>query len=352
MQRITWKDSLGVVKNWPRWKRYAFVALASPTLLVSLGTLAFYANLHRTASAMSVDSFPHYPQPTPPQRLMVIAPHCDDETLGAGGLIAQARQQGIPVQVVFLTNGDAFPAACALVSRRLPTRATDYVHLGELRQKEALKAVEKLGVGPESVTFLGYPDQGLKRLWEDSWTPEIPYRSPFTNRNSTPRGPYCGRQLLTDLKQQLAQFQPTDVYVTHPADDHLDHSTAATFTEAALAALPRKDIHLHYYLIHRGDWPLPQGYSPQSSLMPPAGFNQADTRWFSLVLDQEARAAKERALSQYPSQLEPCSRQLRSFLRANEIFGELVVPTIGREQPGKARDAQGDDVVRFARAPG
>ena len=65
MQRITWKDSLGVVKNWPRWKRYAFVALASPTLLVSLGSLAFYANLHRAASAMSVDSFPHYPLPAP-----------------------------------------------------------------------------------------------------------------------------------------------------------------------------------------------------------------------------------------------------------------------------------------------
>ena len=85
------------VKRLPRWKRFALLALVSPTLLAALVSLGFYANLHRTAQAMSGTSLPKLPALTKTQRLLVIAPHCDDETLGAGGLITQARQSGIPV---------------------------------------------------------------------------------------------------------------------------------------------------------------------------------------------------------------------------------------------------------------
>lgn len=40
------------------------------------------------------------------QRLMIFAPHCDDEVLGSGGLIQKAIQAGIDVQVVLETNSD------------------------------------------------------------------------------------------------------------------------------------------------------------------------------------------------------------------------------------------------------
>src|ERR1051325_3837894 len=40
------------------------------------------------------------------QRVLVIAPHPDDETIGAGGLIQQALAQGSLVKVVVVTNGD------------------------------------------------------------------------------------------------------------------------------------------------------------------------------------------------------------------------------------------------------
>ena len=39
--------------------------------------------------------------------LMVIIPHEDDEINLAGSLIYGARQEGVPVKCVFLTNGDA-----------------------------------------------------------------------------------------------------------------------------------------------------------------------------------------------------------------------------------------------------
>ena len=40
------------------------------------------------------------------QRLLVIAPHADDEVLGCGGLIRKVKRQGGEVYVMFLTVGD------------------------------------------------------------------------------------------------------------------------------------------------------------------------------------------------------------------------------------------------------
>lgn len=44
------------------------------------------------------------------QRLVVVAPHPDDEVLGCGGLIAAARAAGMPVLIIALTDGEqAYP---------------------------------------------------------------------------------------------------------------------------------------------------------------------------------------------------------------------------------------------------
>src|SRR5262249_6702771 len=45
----------------------------------------------------------------PHTRLMVFAPHPDDETLAAGGLIQHVVAKQGTVRVVFLTNGDGYP---------------------------------------------------------------------------------------------------------------------------------------------------------------------------------------------------------------------------------------------------
>ena len=40
-------------------------------------------------------------------RVLVLAPHPDDEVLGAGGVIQQAVAQKLPIKIVFLTYGDS-----------------------------------------------------------------------------------------------------------------------------------------------------------------------------------------------------------------------------------------------------
>ncbi len=57
-------------------------------------------------------------------RLLILAPHCDDETLGSAGLILAAERAGIQVRVVIATNGDGYFFATAQDFRKVyPRRA-------------------------------------------------------------------------------------------------------------------------------------------------------------------------------------------------------------------------------------
>ena len=62
------------------------------------------------------------------QRLVVVAAHPDDESLGAGGLIATAHDAGISIYVVLLTAGEASHPESP--SRRRHDLASDGNHGG------------------------------------------------------------------------------------------------------------------------------------------------------------------------------------------------------------------------------
>jgi LmbE family N-acetylglucosaminyl deacetylase len=84
---------------------------------------------------------------------VVIAPHQDDETLACGGLIARKRNEGLPVHVIFITDGAAsHPRHC----RVSPSELT------ALRRSEAMQALACLGVERTAVHFLDEPDGTLK----------------------------------------------------------------------------------------------------------------------------------------------------------------------------------------------
>ncbi|BDV29617.1 bifunctional PIG-L family deacetylase/class I SAM-dependent methyltransferase [Microbacterium terricola] len=83
-------------------------------------------------------------------RLVVLAAHPDDETLGAGGLITVAAQRGVPVEVVCASDGEAAGAG-----------GTRDPQLAMTRRAETARAVALLA--PDArVTFLGLPDGGLR----------------------------------------------------------------------------------------------------------------------------------------------------------------------------------------------
>ena len=74
-------------------------------------------------------------------RLVVVAPHPDDETLGAGGLIATAALRSTPVVIVSVTDGElAYDAANLAATRRAELDAAVAV----LSQHSGLVSVVRL----------------------------------------------------------------------------------------------------------------------------------------------------------------------------------------------------------------
>ena len=81
-------------------------------------------------------------------RLVVVAAHPDDETLGTGGFLQAARAAGAHIELVVATDGEAAFGAPDDELRRT-------------RWRELRAALGELGLGDVPVHRLGLPDSGL-----------------------------------------------------------------------------------------------------------------------------------------------------------------------------------------------
>ena len=159
------------------WLGGALVLLALVAIVVinAPGVSALY---YVTRYGALVDALPSAPTFQAGDRLLVVAPHPDDESLCCAGTIQQARTVGAEVFIVWLTSGDAFEFDAALTERTLDPRSAGLQRLGERRIGEARAAAQALAVPDDHLFFLGYPDGGLQRLLLDY--DSQPYRSTYT----------------------------------------------------------------------------------------------------------------------------------------------------------------------------
>lgn len=86
------------------------------------------------------------------RRAVVVAPHPDDEVIGAAALIQALRRQGRQVAVIVVSDGAAsHPNSVTWPAKRLTAA----------REGESLHALRRLGVRRGAVAFLRLPDGGL-----------------------------------------------------------------------------------------------------------------------------------------------------------------------------------------------
>jgi LmbE family N-acetylglucosaminyl deacetylase len=203
-------------------------------LLLSVGTILILEHFRLTdfspPTLADLDELPLNQY----NRVLILAPHNDDEVLGAGGFIAQAARLGLDIKVVLATNGDAYALAAMDDIRRIAPRPKDYVRMGVLRQQESLNALQILGVPVENVQFLGYPDRGLAALWTSYWATAYPYHSSYTDASASPyeisynpEAVYAGEDFLADLQQIIKTYQPDLIITSHPQEVHGDHANRA-----------------------------------------------------------------------------------------------------------------------------
>ncbi|WP_235515385.1 PIG-L family deacetylase [Curtobacterium sp. Leaf183] len=189
--------------------------------------------------------------------VLVVAPHPDDETLGAGGLIATAADAGLPVHVVLVSLGEgSHPDS--------PTTTPD-----ELARRRAVEFRDALTELHPDVTAnsLGVPDVGIREQ------PETLRDAVAARLDATP-----GRTLL------VAPWR---------GDGHRDHRVAGEVAETLAAE--RDDVTLLSYPIWAWHW--------DDAGAPAAPWDTAR----ALPLTPEVLGRKRSALAAHRSQVLPLS---------------------------------------------
>jgi LmbE family N-acetylglucosaminyl deacetylase len=258
-------------------------------------------------------------------RLLVFAPHPDDETLGAAGLIRRVREAGGAVRVVLMTSGDAFAES----RQESAPDAADHRRNAVVREHESIAAMKRLGVDEANVVRLGFPDMGLCFLASTYLTKAAAFESPYTNRERPPAAErvipgaeYRGIDVRRELERVIAAFKPTLVAMPHARDEHPDHCATEIFAKRALELIEQQRQarpQVLHYLVHYADWPLSRDAGSGMDLEPPANF-PAGGAWRSLPLSESEVDAKRQALAEYATQVRTMGGFLEGFLRRNELF--------------------------------
>jgi len=155
------------------------------------------------------------------KKVLVIAPHCDDEILGCGGIMAKYISQGSAVYVAIITNGNIGAPEI------FPKEGTDKV------RSEALQAHKILGV--EETFFLDFPAPRL---------------------DSVP-----AYKIAMELNKIINEHNITTLFIPHRGDIHKDHRI--TYEASLVAARPINGCtvkHIYAYeTLSETEWAPPFG---------------------------------------------------------------------------------------------
>jgi len=263
------------------YKRHILFLLA---LIITAGLgYASYFRRYMVLPQSTINVLQEAPFALKNSKVLIFAPHCDDETLGSGGLIQEAIKQNSNVKVVITTD-------------------CNYHKNGQTRKGETISALKTLGLNQNSVSFLDFPERGdkvAKNLQE-------------------------GEKIKTAISSEISDFGPNLVIFPHPQDTHVDHATVGRLGEEVTNG--KSDYTVAYYLIHYNflRFPSPSGLRPSNYLLPPAVLINFTDRWYKFSLTQEEEDAKEDATGEYRSQLKSTNpvlyRILYDFVRKNELF--------------------------------
>ena len=244
---------------------------------------------------------------TTPDKILIVAPHPDDESLGCAGIIKRAINNGDDVKIIIVFDGAAYGNAM-------------------VRYRETVAAMKLLGLSSSNIIFLGFPDGKGLELWNNRMTSFPGGRYKFALHERTDFNWYL---LISDLKTVLYGFDPTRIYSPSEYDEHGDHQVTAKAIKNILAEAG-SSLHwkmLYSYLIHwethYHSWPendmswsaallnsdlkstLHEIGEPDTEVFLPTGFTYTD---------------KLQVIKKYTSQLGGTDLVLTKFAKTSEIF--------------------------------
>ncbi|MDR2623013.1 MAG: PIG-L family deacetylase [Methanobrevibacter sp.] len=273
-------------------------------------------------------------------RIIVFAPHPDDDVLANSGIIREALRKNADIRVVFMTVGDALDQNYLNLYLR-SNNITDFKgNIGELRHGEALTALSKIGLSENNTIFLGYPDQGMKKLFLNNWDYDNLLKQTYgsNQNNHSPynftferNAPYCGVNVVKNLNQIFDDFNPSIILTPDEGDDHIDHWATNAFVRYVTVGRGYAGSNYHY-LVHKGLWPNPSMYSPEDQLLPPEEYDELDATWLGLFLHNDDEELKLQAINSHKTQTFATKNYLQSFVRKDEYFAFYPVINVQREE--------------------
>lgn len=148
---------------------------------------------------------------TSADRILILAPHPDDELLSSYKLMRDACAAGAAVKVVFLTDGERNHLAHMRAKKKLFITSAGMRKYALERRAEAAAVLKRLG--PVESEFWEVPDSGVTAALA---------KAGLANR----------------LSLLLKAFSPTLLVAPSLGETHPDHNAAAALAEIALAPLP------------------------------------------------------------------------------------------------------------------
>ena len=154
-------------------------------------------------------------------KILILAPHPDDEVFGCSGLIQQLIFESKEVYVIFMTRGASSHNGCCDIDKEI---------LKSERAKLTDKALKLLNISKDNIYRLSYPD-----------------------------GCLCYDSADTDnLKNLIEQIKPDAIFVPHSGEGWNDHIETQNI---AMELIKDKNIELYaycvwfwYYNIWNIDW--------------------------------------------------------------------------------------------------
>lgn len=290
-----------------------------------------------------------------PRKILILAPHEDDETLMAGGIIRSAIENGDQVKVLLATNGDYNGQSS-----------------GQNRIHEAVTSLAHLGLTKDDILFLGYADTGglggtqtyedsflykmyigqddevLKSRWNNQKTYGAPnFKEDYHFEKTGEHADYTRANFLGDMQSVIKDFAPDDIYVPSRYDMHFDHAYIDLFAIEAVLNIRKEDktFHpiMHESIIHScaGDNNWPELNDDKKGILPmkmPAGletltmfdWDQRESITVPYAMRQTPFAynQKDQALRLYVSQY---YGYIGSFAKFDEVFWTRDFSSIGPE---------------------
>jgi LmbE family N-acetylglucosaminyl deacetylase len=237
-------------------------------------------------------------------RLLIIAPHPDDESIAAGGLLQVAKQMGAAVRVLVLTDGDNNPWPQRWIERRWRIDAAARARWGARRRVEAEAALQVLGIGLGDVRFLALPDMGITDILmrDDAAVTSV-------------------------LRAEADSFKPSLLVAPAPSDRHPDHSAAFLLATRACAQARVNVPRVLTFAVH--------------------GDAVADSDVFAALTPEQQRL-KHAAIRAHASQMRLSQSRFLKFAQADEAYRWLAQPPARDEAiPIRAQVSDGMLVVNI-----